>query len=67
MVVPFALPLLPEDEPLQVDLGPIISAMHHTARYGQVARYEEPPPEPAFAPGVQEWVGERVAGFVAVG
>ena len=59
----FILPLLPEEEPLQVDLGPIINAMHHTARYGQVARYHEPPPEPGFAPGVAEWVGEQVVGL----
>ena len=65
-IPPFILPLLPEDEPLTVDLGPIINAMHHTARYGQVARYDGPPPEPAFAGEVGEWVKERVAGFVAV-
>ena len=66
-IPPFLLPLLPEDDPLQVDLGPIIDRMHHTARYGQVARYHEPPPEPAFAAEVVKWVGERVAGFVAAG
>ena len=64
-IPPFALPLLPEDEPLQVDLGPIINGMHHTARYGQVTRYHEPPPEPAFAPEVAEWVAERVSEFAA--
>ena len=63
----FTLPLLPEDEELEVDLGAIINAMHHTVRYGQVARYHEPPPEPAFSPEVAEWVGERVAEFVTVG
>ena len=63
----FALPLLPEDKPLQVDLGPIINAMHHTARYGQVTRYQDPPPEPAFEAEVAEWVGERVAGFIVAG
>ena len=62
----FPLPLLPQDEELQVDLGPIINRMHHTARYGQVARYHEPPPEPSFAPEVAAWVGERVSGLVAV-
>ena len=65
-IPPFALPLLPEDEPLKVDLGAIIDRMHHTARYGQVARYHEPPPEPEFAAEAQAWVGERVADFVAV-
>ena len=64
-IPPFLLPLLPEDEPLQVDLGPIINGMHHTARYGQVARYHELPPEPAFGADVGEWVTERVAGFIA--
>ena len=57
----FALPLLPEDEPPDVDLGPIVNALHHTARYGQVAGYDNPPPEPEFAPEVQEWVAGRVA------
>ena len=66
-IPPFLLPLLPEDKPLQVDLGPIIDRMHHTARYGQVARYHEPPPEPAFEGEVGAWVSERVAGFVAAG
>ncbi len=63
----FTLPLRSDDEAPapEVDLGPIINALHHTARYGQVARYQEPPPEPDFAPEVQQWVGERVAGFVA--
>ena len=64
-IPPFALPLLPEDEPLQVDLGAIINRMHHTARYGQVARYHEPPPEPEFAPEVAKWVAERVSEFAA--
>ena len=60
----FALPLLPEDEVGPgVDLGSIINAMHHTARYAQVARYDEPPPEPAFPPEAQEWVSGRVAGL----
>ena len=63
----FTLPLLPEDEELEVDLGAIINGMHHTARYGQVARYHEPPPEPAFDGEVGEWVKERVAAFVAAG
>lgn len=61
----FPLPLLPEDEELEVDLGAIVDRLHHTARYGQVARYHEPPPEPAFAPEAQAWVEDRVAQFVA--
>ena len=63
----FTLPLLSKDEELEVDLGAIINGMHHTARYGQVARYHEPPPEPAFGAEVVEWVEERVAGFVKAG
>ena len=62
----FPLPLLPDDDELEVDLGAIINAMHHTARYGQVACYHEPPPEPEFAPEVAEWVGERVASFLPI-
>ncbi len=59
----FTLPLRSDDEAPapEVDLGPIINALHHTARYGRVARYNVPPPEPAFAPEVQQWVEERVA------
>ncbi len=60
----FPLPLLPEDEVgPEVDLGPIIDRLHHTARYNQETRYHGPPPEPAFEEKVQAWVGERVAGF----
>lgn len=60
------LPLLRRDEELEVDLGAIVNRMHYTARYGKVARYHEPPPEPAFeGEEVQKWVKERVAGFVA--
>ena len=60
----FTLPLLPEDEVRapEVDLGAIVDRLHHTARYGQVARYHEPPPEPAFEGEVAEWVEERAAG-----
>ncbi len=61
----FTLPLLPEDEDLEVDLGAIVDRLHHTARYGQVARYHEAPPEPTFEGKAAEWVKERVAGFVA--
>ena len=63
----FTLPLLPEDEEPEVDLGAIINGMHHTVRYGQVTRYHEPPPEPAFGAEVGAWVKERVARFVAAG
>ena len=63
----FPLPLLPDDEEPEVDLGTIINGVHHTARYGQVTRYHEPPPEPEFAPEVVEWVGERVASFLPSG
>ena len=62
----FTLPLLPEDEEYapEVDLGAIVDRLHHTARYGQAARYHEPPPEPVFEGEVGEWVKERVAGFL---
>ena len=59
----FELPLLPEDAGPEVDLGVIIDGMHHTARYGLVAGYENPPPEPEYAPEVQQWVAERVAAY----
>ena len=61
----FPLPLLPSDdgsddaEP-EVSLGPIIAGMHHTARYTQVAAYENPPPEPAFPPETRQWIAERL-------
>ena len=65
----FTLPLLSEDEAHapQVDLGAIVDRLHHTARYNQETRYDEPPPEPAFEGETRAWVKERVAGFVAAG
>ena len=62
----FTLPLRSDDEAPapEVDLGSIINALHHTARYGQITRYDAPPPEPAFEAEVQQWVGERVAGLL---
>ncbi len=57
------LPLLPEDEPPDVDLGLIVNTLHQTARYGQITRYQNPPPEPEFAPETQAWVAGRVAAF----
>ena len=59
----FTLPLLPEDKPPDVDLGPIVNTLHQTARYGQITRYQNPPPEPEFEPETQQWVEERVAVF----
>ena len=59
----FELPLLPEDAGPEVDLGAIIDGMHHTARYGLVAGYENPPPEPEFTPELRQWVAERVAAY----
>ena len=65
----FTLPLLSEDEEYapEVDLGAIVDRLHHTARYGLVARYDEPPPEPAFNPAVVEWVGNRVSRVASAG
>ena len=62
----FTLPLLSDDEESapEVDLGPIVDTMHQTARYGLIARYHQPPPEPAFEPEVQEWINGRVTGFL---
>ena len=60
----FSLPLLPEDESLEVDLGPIIDSMHLSARYGKVARYHAPPPGPPFKPEVQAWIENRVETFL---
>ena len=57
----FPLPLLPDDPEPEVALGPIIDGMHHTARYTQVAAYENPPPEPDFPPATRQWLAERLA------
>ena len=57
----FPLPLLPDDPEPEVNLGPIIDGMHHTARYTQVAAYENPPPEPDFPPATRQWIAEQVA------
>ena len=59
----FTLPLSPEDDEPEVDLGPIVNAMHHRARYAQVTQYAAPPPGPAFDAGAQEWVAERLASW----
>ncbi len=65
----FTLPLLSDDEASapEVDLGAIVDRLHHTARYNQEARYDGPPPEPAFGAEAGEWVKERVAGFQTAG
>ena len=60
----FPLPLLPDDIEPEVDLGPIIDGMHHTARYGQIAGYDAPPPEPELAPEMQAWVAEQLAALL---
>ena len=60
----FPLPLLPDDPEPEVDLGPIIDGMHHTARYGQIAGYAAPPPEPELAPETQAWVAEQLAALL---
>ena len=59
----FTLPLRSEDESHapEVDLGAIVDRLHDTARYNQEARYDQPPPEPAFEAKTREWVEERVA------
>ena len=59
----FPLPLLPDDPEPEVNLGPIIDGMHHTARYTQVAAYENPPPEPDFPPATRQWIAEQLAEF----
>ena len=61
----FTLPLSPEDDEPESDLGPIINAMHRTARYGQVTRYADPPPGPMFTADYQEWIFGRLEGFRA--
>ena len=61
----FPLPLLPDDAEPEVDLGPIIAGMHHTARYNLVAGYDAPPPPPEFAPETQAWVAEQVADLLS--
>ena len=59
----FTLPLSPDDDEPEVNLGPIVNALHHAARYAQVARYANLPPGPALATDFQEWVDERLASF----
>ena len=59
----FTLPLSPDDDEPEVNIGPIVNALHHNARYAQVVRYADRPPGPALATEFQEWVDERVASF----
>ncbi len=56
----FTLPLQPGDDEPEVDLAPIINEIHRRARYAQIARYADPPPGPALAPDVQQWVDNRL-------
>ena len=59
----FPLPLLEGDEPIEADIGPLLAAMHHTARYNIAVNYENPPPGPALEPEYQEWVQARLNAF----
>ncbi len=59
----FPLPLLEGDEQIETDIGPLLAAMHHTARYNLVVNYKNPPPGPALEPEYQEWVQARLSAF----
>ena len=59
----FRLPLLEGDEPIEADIGPLLAAMHHTARYNMAVSYDNPPPAPALEPEYQEWVRTRLGAF----
>ena len=63
----FPLPLLEGDEPIEADIGPLLSAMHHTARYNMAVNYENPPPGPTLEPEYQEWVEARLNAFQGAG
>ena len=56
----FTLPLLRGDAGPDVELGALINRVHRLARYGQIARYNAPPPGPPFDAGTQEWVAGRL-------
>ncbi len=59
----FRLPLLEGDEPIEADIGPLLAAMHHTARYNMAVNYEVPPPGPALEPECQRWVQKQLSAF----
>ena len=59
----FTLPLLRDDDEPDVALGALINRVHRRARYGQITRYDGPPPGPAFDAGTQEWINGRLESF----
>ena len=59
----FPLPLLPRDAEVEADIGPLLDAIHHTARYNMAIDYDREPPGPAMGPQHTQWIRERLAAF----
>ncbi len=59
----FTLPLSPDDDEPEVNLGSIVNTLHHTARYAQVVRYADHPPGPALAEDFREWMDGQLTAF----
>lgn len=60
----FPIPLVEGDGSIEADIGPLLAAMHHTARYNLVVNYDNPPPGPALEPDHGRWLEERIAEFL---
>ena len=59
----FRLPLLEGDPEIEADIGPLLAAMHHTARYNLAVNYDDSPPGPALEPEYLQWIDEQLAAF----
>jgi hypothetical protein len=59
----FPLPLLEWDVEIEADVGPLLAAMHHTARYNLALNYDNPPPSPPLEPDHRQWAADRLAAF----
>ena len=59
----FPLPLLPGDAEVEADIGPLLDAIHHTARYNLAIDYDREPPMPALDAQHAEWISERLTVF----
>jgi len=60
----FPIPLVEGDGAIEAEIGPLLAAMHHTARYNLVAKYDNPPPGPVLEAEYGKWAEERIAEFL---
>lgn len=56
----FPIPLVEGDGVIEADIGPLLAAMHHTARYNLAINYNNPPPGPVLETEHMKWVDEQL-------